>query len=544
MLGPAIQHFDGATGEPLGLEPVPLRCWHCGAPITQDAIDCLVCGVDLGTRTRASIAYDVAPRTGGVRLAETSAAAPPAPDPSRATGAADRPPVGGPARNAPPVPEIPSGPWALSPIVSDGGATTTQAGRTTYVPRARPPRSGGFIARHWRGEYALAFSVWVNFAGVNALINGTILLLIAPATDRLDSALTLFVLSVLFWGLRVVLVAWQLVGIWRSAGNSIARRKAAHRTYVWAVVARVWVVLAIAGVIRLAVASAAPELARLYEVGVLGDPDTPAFTVEAIPDGTAIVISGGIRFGIASATARVLDANPNVRRVYLTSPGGWMGPGELLYDLIRRRGLSTYAIIGCESACTVAFAGGRERAMGSLSTLGFHAPDYAGESRLARDSYRAYREAGFRPSFIARIATVPFDDMWYPTPAELLAAGVLTRQRDPTPRPADLPVATYLRVVADTLGTVIPIETAAAGVWMVAVEAEGDRLIVGIGIDRNAPPAGLAIETTQPADLCGNAIVEMAAGGTTVFAWRYLDGAPIRTVEVTPADCPYPPLAR
>ncbi|WP_206151872.1 hypothetical protein, partial [Staphylococcus aureus] len=69
--------------------------------------------------------------------------------------------------------------------------------------------------------------------------------------------------------------------------------------------------------------------------------------------------------------AVVLRASRQIRVVHLTSVGGRIGEGEKLYQLIKDNGLIAYVSGRCMSACTVAFAGGRERVLLKGATLGF-----------------------------------------------------------------------------------------------------------------------------------------------------------------------------
>ena len=191
------------------------------------------------------------------------------------------------------------------------------------------------------------------------------------------------------------------------------------------------------------------------------DADAAPSIVALGPRGDDVRLSGEIREGTAARLAALLDANPAVTRVALTSEGGLADEGDALRQVIAARGLTTYVPDFCVSACTLAFVGGRARLVMEGARLGFHAPfeeglfgqTFAGDKAGAR---AAYAEAGLDGAFVEQaLATAPAD-MWYPEADRLLAAHVATaivaRDRlpdsnldtDPTPRGAR---ATVLRNV-------------------------------------------------------------------------------------------------
>jgi hypothetical protein len=121
-----------------------------------------------------------------------------------------------------------------------------------------------------------------------------------------------------------------------------------------------------------------------------------------------------------------------VRLVHLDSIGGRLGEGEKLFRLIRARGLSTYVSSKCMSACTLAFAGGRQRFLRKGASLGFHRGAFAGLKETNFDSVQAdvFRLAGFADSFIRRALATPNSDIWEPSADVLLAAKVATSVTD------------------------------------------------------------------------------------------------------------------
>src|SRR5437762_549081 len=84
-----------------------------------------------------------------------------------------------------------------------------------------PGQSGGFFAKHWRGEYSLARTWWVNDAlvwGLGINLTMAVLLTVVIFVFREQTALRVIVgLGEL--ALHVAAYIWALVGTWRAAGK-------------------------------------------------------------------------------------------------------------------------------------------------------------------------------------------------------------------------------------------------------------------------------------------------------------------------------------
>ena len=103
-----------------------------------------------------------------------------------------------------------------------------------------PARGGGLFATHWRGEYSLPRSYWVNgvvifHIGINMVL--MIVLGIALAAFKGKTALVLIV------GLGEVALlcaayVWALVGIWRAARKYQGSR-------IWSILARLAIIFGV-----------------------------------------------------------------------------------------------------------------------------------------------------------------------------------------------------------------------------------------------------------------------------------------------------------
>lgn len=158
------------------------------------------------------------------------------------------------------------------------------------------------------------------------------------------------------------------------------------------------------------------------------------------PEGDDIRLSGDLTDGAAARLGALLDANPRVTRIHLTSEGGLAEEGRALAEVIAEHELTTFVPDFCVSACTLAFVGGRERLLMKNARLGFHAPYaeglfgvlFQGDPAIER---QAYVDAGVSPDFADKALKVASADMWFPSVDDLIdasvATGVVDRYRFP-----------------------------------------------------------------------------------------------------------------
>lgn len=146
-------------------------------------------------------------------------------------------------------------------------------------------------------------------------------------------------------------------------------------------------------------------------------------------DHTVLRVSGEFTRGIAEAVDKDLsNTDPHVRIVVFNSPGGDIEEALRIGNAIKRHGVATGVSAECDSACTYSFIAGRERILLSPARLGFHAcRKTVWFVDCRNDRYIAYLTAnGVQEEFIRRALAVDPDDVWFPTPSELLAANVIT----------------------------------------------------------------------------------------------------------------------
>jgi hypothetical protein len=119
--------------------------------------------------------------------------------------------------------------------------------------------------------------------------------------------------------------------------------------------------------------------------------------------------------------------------VRLNSPGGVVNAAADVANIIRARGLNTYADRLCASACTVAFLAGVRREAAPGARIGFHQA-YAHEAareRLKPVLRAIYVQAGLPRGFIDRALRTPPNRLWVPPHQALRAVGVLSATEAP-----------------------------------------------------------------------------------------------------------------
>ncbi|SEP48270.1 hypothetical protein SAMN02990966_07013 [Rhodospirillales bacterium URHD0017] len=177
---------------------------------------------------------------------------------------------------------------------------------------------------------------------------------------------------------------------------------------------------------------AAPTLVEMWAI-YTGDVELNQLAVRVSADGSTLYVEGSYGLGGETTVRRALDQNPGIRTVVLAGPGGRISVGFELYELFRERKLATRVDDECASACTIAFLGGVERSISPGGRLGFHRGSFPGLSD--NDMYESNRDfrrfllytARLTAQFVDRVFATPPDDIWEPTPQELLAGRVINR---------------------------------------------------------------------------------------------------------------------
>jgi hypothetical protein len=300
---------------------------------------------------------------------------------------------------------------------------------------ASPSGSRNVVARHWRGDLPLWASYWL-IVWLGNIVFATVGIFIARAfrPESGYNPLNIFAIITLTWASVAVIVSWQLVGVWRSANNYARGRHRVGLSAFWGRLAQAAVILGALGNIVTFVREGAPQLIEVSGMAFRNDPDVPDYSIRVMRDGTEAEIVGGFKFGLTEDFVKILAASRQITVVHLDSIGGRLGEGEKMFKLIRERGLNTYVSSKCLSACTLAFAGGRQRFLHKDAALGFHKGTFPGLREGDFDSIQrnVFRSAGFDETFISTALSTPHNEMWRPSPQALVRAKVVTAIADGT----------------------------------------------------------------------------------------------------------------
>jgi len=286
-------------------------------------------------------------------------------------------------------------------------------------------RHANFFSRFWHGEYSLPFSYWVVSVLGNVVVIALLAVMAATFQGSDFNPYTLAGYVLLVWLLVIGWSVFHLVGVWRSATRYRHDKRSQNKSAFWGILAQIALILGGINLVSQVVKDGVPQLREIWRVAFENDPSIPDYTIRVMRNGSELEIAGGFKYGLANDVEKVMQASPGVKVVHLNSIGGRVGEARRLARLIRAKGLTTYTSRQCLSACTIAFATGRERWIRAGAKLGFHRGSFAGQE--ISDAMRAAMlEAGYDRAFVDRAASYPSDKMWYPSVAELQAAHVIS----------------------------------------------------------------------------------------------------------------------
>lgn len=283
-----------------------------------------------------------------------------------------------------------------------------------------------FILTHWRGEFSLPLSYWgISFLLV--LILRTASGLLAGEIEALSTSLTATAwILFIFYILQFTLLTWSYVGTWRSASKYSADKK----PIAWSILAKFAIVSGVIQISSAFVIQEAPIL-KVFSPYLLGADDKQLIKIDVLDEGRTLKLSGMFGNGSYNVVKKSLDANSEVKRIYLDSNGGLYKEVSLIAETILTRRIDTYVEDKCLSFCTIVFLSGDNRYGTPTAIFGFHAPSLKGASQFDdefnTDSKKLYSKLRVPQEFINRIYSTPNSDMWYPSYQELLGAGIINK---------------------------------------------------------------------------------------------------------------------
>ena len=288
-----------------------------------------------------------------------------------------------------------------------------------------------YLRSHWRGEQSLLWSFWINLVAIRALLWTLPLHALSPEPLPVPDML-------LAVAADFALFIWQIVGVVRAGEQHMLLRGGMAPT--WGIYAAIAVV----------VFAMATQWLGLYQMTLEPSRDelfttrmdrlhASHYELRVADDGTSLLLDGTIELGLTRAASTLLEQQPHITRIELSSAGGNIYEARGMAALLLPLQLQTHVESECSSACTLVFMAGQERTIGSSARLGFHAyrldtdivmPHIDVEAEQQRDrSYFLTRDLDSH--FLSRIFERNNAEIWFPDHQELQAAGVINASSVP-----------------------------------------------------------------------------------------------------------------
>jgi len=305
------------------------------------------------------------------------------------------------------------------------------------MPGYSQPASSSYIVAHWKGEWSLARSYWVNGFAITIIAGFAGQIFDASFTGQ--KSLAEFSVTAIYTLFIVAIYTWQIVGVWRSSGRYVEK---GGPIFLSALARFVMIMTALQFIYF---GLGVTEYGKIS----LGIDDLASGEVAVISD-TEISLYGYINFNTGKQLEELIVNNPNITKIHLESLGGRGGPALVVARLVRKNGLTTYVPFECSSACTTIFVAGKRRILHEEAVLGFHEPSFPGTTRrelseASQETKDFFAEGNVDRQFIDTAFSVPDYDVWYPTFTELWDAGVVTEVYDgETVQPIDQYCSLYI----------------------------------------------------------------------------------------------------
>ncbi|WP_415892633.1 zinc-ribbon domain-containing protein [Neptuniibacter sp. PT8_73] len=293
------------------------------------------------------------------------------------------------------------------------------------APEEEPSIGGNYFSKHWRGDYSLGVSYWLNYVLISAICTGIVTVLIGSDYWKgLDIRAHAYGL-ILLYAVLIPLVLWQVVGTFRSASKHVQR----GGKLFWATAVHILVIIGFLRFAAQVVTIDGPVLLESFQ-RITSGPDIPAYELRVMREGKELELAGGMPFGTADAVRNILDATPTIKTIHLNNSGGLIEEGINLAKLISNRQLITFTSDLCASSCTIAFVAGQERYLGKNGFLGFHSASFGSldGTKLSELNYELrgmYKQYGVSNGFIDKALSISSTDLWKPTQAELINANIV-----------------------------------------------------------------------------------------------------------------------
>ena len=269
-----------------------------------------------------------------------------------------------------------------------------------------------FAINHWRGMLSIRSSLIGILIGLGLAIH--VLFLLLPETLSITLILVIITIAVL-------ILIWQITGALRFCERNLTGG---------ADVLLYWSCYGISFAITvLLVVDAITLISTTAEIKEPPPAHIPILEVQ----GQTILIDGLIDFHTNTALLSLLnDPDTKYSTVRLNSDGGRIFAARAIANTIISQGMNTEITGRCASACALIFIAGHHRHLIEGGQLGFHQYQHksyvkylnAADEQEKDSAY--FRSRGVTDAFIETMFQAKYQDIWFPSRAELLAAGILT----------------------------------------------------------------------------------------------------------------------
>lgn len=312
-----------------------------------------------------------------------------------------------------------------------------------------------YIKTHWRGEYSLVRSFWLNYVLLAAMECILLWLLVTPiiyvvytsnSLSLIEASLALAtMLGVAIYILGFVCFIWASVGVWRSSYFYIKNTS----RKLWAIAAQIVVVLfavyqiyAILPLDKfLSKLNAVGEICEvIFESRVNNEKNrTGEFALHYNND-ESLTVSGALMFGSAREISNAIKKHPTINTLILQDcKGETVYEAKKIAKLVTKYHLDTIAASDCDIVCGQVFLAGKKRMVAKGVQLSFYkhtldgiglAPDLIKTLQRFENNYfendfipfcvKQGIHQEFRQTYLDKIAGTSSYNEWFLTEPEMI----------------------------------------------------------------------------------------------------------------------------
>ena len=163
--------------------------------------------------------------------------------------------------------------------------------------------------------------------------------------------------------------------------------------------------------------------------------------ITLLGNGSEVEFLGEISKASMAELQQVLVTHPDIKVLQLTSPGGDRRALKTVLPTILAEDRTTFVPLLCASACAELFLAGKHRLLGEDAAIAFHQSRVVAltgavsqqylpqiEAAANQDLRQSLIDRGVAASFADRVLATPNEALWFPSPEELSAGGIVTER--------------------------------------------------------------------------------------------------------------------